>query len=48
MVRFMLINVNESFFVGFLIQLNQIKAGLFQVEECPKFPHQKVERSEKK
>ena len=38
-VRFMLINVNENFFVGLLIQLNQInlsKAGLFQVEDSPK------------
>ena len=39
LVRFMLINVNENFFVGPLIHLNLIdlsKAGLDQVEDSPK------------
>ena len=38
-VQFMLINVNENFFVGLLIQLIQINirnAGLFQVEDGSK------------
>ena len=36
----MLVNVNENFFVGLLIQLNLIdlsKASLVQVEDSPKF-----------
>ena len=39
LVQFMLIHVNENFFVGLLIQLNLInlsKACLFQVEDNPK------------
>ena len=39
LVQFMLINVNENFFVGLLIQLNLkdlSKAGLVQVEDSPK------------
>ena len=40
LVRFMLFNVNENFFVDLLIQLNQInlqKASLCQTEDSPTY-----------